>query len=170
MHLLASEQYIDSIMNVATIKANTSNIQYFLRRQLLLSLSRYSPEFYGTYGSLQSSRECHSTLSRSMNSQKSIVIPFLKNKFQYHLPIFTQAFWMDSFLLMPQSKICSRLLSLPCMLHSLHILPLFFDILLHDKQYKLWNYTLCILFLPFPLCLVQALFSSLCSQTEPSYK
>ena len=52
-----------------TIKINTSSIQYCLRSQWLLSLSRYSPEFYGTSGSLHSSWECHSTLSQSMNSQ-----------------------------------------------------------------------------------------------------
>jgi hypothetical protein len=45
------------------IKLNTSSVQYFLRYQWLLSLSRYSPEFYGIYGSLQSSREYYSMLS-----------------------------------------------------------------------------------------------------------
>jgi hypothetical protein len=35
------------------IKPNTTSIQYFLRCQWLLSLSRYSPEFYGTYGTLE---------------------------------------------------------------------------------------------------------------------
>jgi len=35
----------------------------------LLSLSRYNTEFYGTYGSLQSSWECHSTSCRNRNTQ-----------------------------------------------------------------------------------------------------
>jgi len=48
-----------------TIKINTSS----LRSQWLLSLSRYSPEFHATSGSLHGSRECHSTLSQSMISQ-----------------------------------------------------------------------------------------------------
>jgi len=51
------------------IKVNTSRIQYFLRCQLFLSLSRYTPDFYRTYGSLHSSWECYSTLSRTKNSR-----------------------------------------------------------------------------------------------------
>ena len=67
-------------------------------------------------------------------------------------------------------KICSQLTSLLRMPHSLHIFPLFSDKLVYDKQYKLWNYTLSILLLPFPLSLFQTLFWSLCSQPEPVYK
>ena len=77
---------------------------------------------------------------------------------------------MDSFLPIFQSKICSRLPSLPSMPQFLPILPLFFDTLVPDKQDKLCNSTFCILFLPFPLSFVKKLFSSLCSQTEPVYK
>jgi hypothetical protein len=39
-----------------------------------------------------------------------------------------------------------------------------------DKQYKLWNSTLSIIFLQFPLSSLQTLFSSLCSQTKPAYE
>ena len=83
------------------------------------------------------------------------------NPFQYYPPTFPQPFWMDSFLPVFQSKICSRLLSLPFMPHSLPILRLFFDTLVSDKQCKLWNSTKCILFCPIPLSLVQTLFLSL---------
>jgi hypothetical protein len=77
---------------------------------------------------------------------------------------------MDSFLPVFQSKICSRLLSLPFMPHSLPILRLFFDTLVSDKQCKLWNSTKCILFCPIPLSSVQTLFPPLCSQTQAAYK
>ena len=81
---------------------HTSSIQYFLWCQWLLSLARYSPQFYGKYGLLQSSWDCHSKLSWSMNSQnpswysslKSISIlssyihtGLLKGLFQSHFPI-----------------------------------------------------------------------------------
>jgi hypothetical protein len=58
----------------------------------------------------------------------------------------------------------------PCMPHSLPTMPQFFDTPVSDKQYKLWNSTKYILFLPVPLSLVQTLFSSLYSQTQPAYK
>ena len=60
--------------------------------------------------------------------------------------------------------------STPCMLHSLPILPLFFDTPVYDEWHKLWNSTLCILSSHLLLSLLQTLFSSLCSQTEPAYK
>ena len=50
------------------IKLNTSSIQYILRCQWLLGLSRYSTEFYKTYSLLQL-WECHSMVFWSMNSQ-----------------------------------------------------------------------------------------------------
>jgi len=80
------------------------------------------------------------------------------------------AFWMDPFLLIFPSQICSILPSLPCMPHSLPIMPLLSDTLQSHKHYKSSNSTLCLFFLPFPLSSVQTLFPSLCSQTEPTYK
>ena len=65
---------------------------------------------------------------------------------------------MDYFLPVFQSIICSWLPSYPYMPYSLPILSLFFDSLLPDKLYKLWNATLCILFLTVPLSSVQTLF------------
>ena len=73
---------------------------------------------------------------------------------------------MHSFLLISQSKIYSRLLSLPCMPHSLHILLLFFATPVSNRQWKLWNSSKCILFCPLPVFPV----SSLCSQTQRAYK
>ena len=48
------------------IKIYTSTVQYIQRKQQSLSLTRYNPEIYRTYGSLQSSWECHSTVSWSI--------------------------------------------------------------------------------------------------------
>jgi len=51
------------------IKLNTFSIPYSLGCQRLLSLSRYYPQFYGNYGSINSSSEWHSTLSQNRNRQ-----------------------------------------------------------------------------------------------------
>ena len=51
------------------IKIYTSTVQYIQRKQQSLSLTRYNPEIYRTYGSLHSSWECHSTISKSINSR-----------------------------------------------------------------------------------------------------
>jgi hypothetical protein len=115
------------------IKLYTSIIQYFVGWQWLLSLSRHSPEFYGTYSSLHISWECHSVLSQSANSQNPSW-QFLKIHINIILP-HSYVLWMDSFIHVFQSKICSRLHSLPCTQHSLPILPLFFDTPVTDKQY-----------------------------------
>ena len=64
---------------------------------------------------------------------------------------------MDPFLHVFQSKICSRLPSVPCMPHSSPMCQCSFIILVSDKQYKLWNSTLCILFFLFPLFLFKKL-------------
>ena len=109
-----------------TITLNKSGTQYFLRCQWLLSLSRYSPLLWNLQCITQFMRT-RSTLSQSMNSQIPFWYSSFKNPFQYYPTIFTQAFWIDSFLPVFQSKICSRSPSLPCMPHSLPILWLFFD-------------------------------------------
>ena len=61
------------------IKLYTSSIQYFLQCQWLLSLSRYSQQFYGKCCSLQSQWECHSRLSWSVNSQNPSWYSLLKS-------------------------------------------------------------------------------------------
>ena len=85
-------------------------------------------------------------------------------------PHIQKSFWIGPFLPIFPTQICSRLLSLPCMPHSLPIIPLPSDTLQSHKHYKSSNSTLCLFFLPFPPSSVQTLFPSLCSQTEPAYK
>jgi len=140
-------------------KLNASSIQYFLQCQRLLSLSRYSTQFYGKYGLLQSPSEWHSKLSWIMNSQNPTWYSSLKS-----IPISSS--YIHTGLLIFQFIICLNLPSFPCMPHSLPILSLFFNSLLPDKHYKLSNSTLCILLLPFPLSSVQTLFLSFYYQTN----
>ena len=71
-------------------KINTSSLQHFLRCHLLLSLSRYSPEFHGTYGSLQCILQC--SLDAWLVKIHSDTDHY--NPFQYHPPISTKAFWI----------------------------------------------------------------------------
>jgi len=113
--------------------------------------------------------ECHSTHSRNMNRQNPPWYSSLKSTALFS-PHIHKPFSSDPFLPIFPSKICSRLPSLPCMPHSLPIIPLLSDTLQSHKHYKSSNSTLCLFFLPFPLSSVQTLFPSLCSQTEPAYK
>ncbi len=94
------------------IKLYTSSIQYTVRCQWLLSLSRYSPEFYRTYSLLRSSWECHSMVFWSMNSQNPTWHSSLKS-----ISILSSHIHTDLLnILFPtcfQSKISSRLPSVP---------------------------------------------------------
>ena len=107
-------------------------------------------------------------LSRSTNSQNTPWYSSLKSISIYH-PTCTQAFWMDSFLHVFQSKLSSGLPSLPCMLYSLPIChcSLILYYLTSSINYETPHYPF---FSSHCLPSVQTSFSSLCSQTEPAYK
>ena len=143
------------------IKLNTSSIQYTVRCQWLLSLSRYSPEFYRTYSLLQFMGMSFNGLLKHEQS-KSILIQFLKIYFNIILPYSHRSSKQSLSYLFPIKNLFKITFS--------PILPLLFDTPVSHKQYELQNSTLCILFLQFPLYLFQTLFSSLYSQTKPAYK
>jgi len=89
---------------------------------------------------------------------KPILVEFLKIHFNIILPYSHRpSEWTVSFTSSNQKSVQDYLQS-----HVCHIPHPFcqcsFIILASDKQYKLWNSTFCIFFLPFPLSLVQTLF------------
>ena len=154
---------------IKIIKLNISSIQYTLRYQWLLSLSRYSPEFYGNYRLFYSSWKCHSMVSRSMNSQNPSWYSSLKS-----ISILSSHIHTDLLnRLFPTCFPIKNLFKITFIpMHSTFLthLPLFSNTPVSDKQYKLWNSTLSIIFLQFPLYLFQTLFLSLWPQTKPAYK
>ena len=151
------------------IKLNTSSIQYILRYQWLLSLSRYSQEFYANYRLFYSSWECHSTVCWTMNSQNPSWYSSLKSISILSSHIHT-ALLNSLFPTCFPIKNLFKITFIPMHSTFLTHLPLFSNTPVSDKQYKLWNSTLSTIFLQFPLYLFQTLFSSLCSQTKPAYK
>ena len=113
--------------------------------------------------------ECHSMVSWSMNSQNPSWYSSLKSisilSSHIHIGLLNSLF--------PSCFPIKNLFKITFIpMHSTFLthLPLFSNTPVSDKQYKLWNSTLSIIFLQFPLSLFQTLFTSLCSQTKPAYK
>ena len=136
---------------------------------MLLNSTRYSPEFHRTYSLLQSLWECHSMVFWNMNSRNPSWNSSLKyiSKLSSHIHTgLLNRIFPSCFPIKKHFKITFTPMNSTFLTHF----PLFLDTPVSDKQYKLWNSTLHIIFLQFPLSLFQKLFSSLCSQTKPSYK